>query len=104
MIEVLDHDEKIIFDITNPYNWSLDDEDIANAYESVQKILILVEGVNDKKVIDDFFKILYPDFVHLYEVVSFEGSVQGGSSLTRHYFNIFVNCRFKLEMQQDFIS
>lgn len=91
ILDCLPEDTDFIYDLSAPYNWSIEDIDIKNAYDRVEKILVVVEGKQDKFSIESFFKIIYPQFQHLYNIVSFDGNIPGGSSQTRHYFNLLTN-------------
>lgn len=91
IIDCLDPNEIVMYDVSAPFNWSLDIDDINFAYNNVKKILVIVEGINDKKIIDTLFNKIYPQFKHLYNIVSFDGAIPGGCSFTRHYFNLLSN-------------
>jgi 5S rRNA maturation endonuclease (ribonuclease M5) len=91
ILETLPENEDFIYDFSAPYNWSIENDDIKNIFEGVKKILIVVEGKQDKFSLESFFQMIFPQFQHLYNIVSCDGNIPGGSSQTRHYFNLLTN-------------
>lgn len=93
VVDILDPEEILEYDLTPPFEWSLSIEDVKEAFTNVNKILIIVEGKSDKEIILNAFNNLYPQFEHLYNIISFDGSIPGGSSFVRHYFNLLSNAK-----------
>ncbi len=99
ILEFFDENESIELDFTDLQFW--DEKSITSAISNedwLEKTIVLVEGVNDKKILDFSIKHLFPHLSDLIYIMDFEfngNKRNGGSSFINSNFRTFYYAHIK---------